>query len=290
MMQIDLRDRLLADMHSGSDEAIVTATGGLFALGEYGLPAGSFLLKGGQAAFRLGRLADSAIFLLQGLKVVEPHTETWAHLLVTRAVVCAHYGLYSDAIAAGTEFLKSAHAFDQTKAWVPHAHHAIGLAHDRLREYGLAVPHHQASVDFYKPNTPARVIAQADLAYSLAFSGSVHQAFLILSGTCDVDDDRARFVLRGTKAIALCLQGHFAEALTEGEAAESLAAGHENEWASSLADVRYWMARAAWGIGDGYTASLKALWAAIVAQRCWQFKLCDDATDLLAEIRAKGGI
>lgn len=280
----------MTDIQSGSDEAIVAAASGLFAMGEYGVPAGAYLLKGGQAAFRLGRLADSAVLLFQGLKVVEPQTLTWVSLLVTRAVVCAHYGLYGDAIAAGHEFLGSVHAFPQAEAWIPHAHHALGLAYDRRHEYDKAVPHHRASVESYAEHSIGRAIAMSDLAYSLAKSGQVAEADFVLAQVPAAEHERAQFVLHCTTALVRFLQGRYSDALAHSELAEPLAVGKGTTWELPLAELRYWTARAKWAAGDGCNASLKALWAAVVAQKHWHFSLCDDATSLLAEIRAKGGI
>jgi tetratricopeptide (TPR) repeat protein len=281
---------LLAELESGDDQATVDAAGSLFAMGEYGSPAGTYLLKGGQAAFRLGRFADSAVLLLQGLHVAQPQTPTWMMLLVCRTVTCAHGGRYPDAIESGTQFLANVDMFPDVAAWIPHAHHALGMAYDRRGQYAEAVPHHRAALDYDTYDHDTRAIAAADLAYSLSRSGNPDEASHVLSQVMDVADQHARFVVHGTSAIVRCCQGLYEECIAEGKAAESLVSGNEAHWAAALADVRYWMARAFWATGDGYSASANGLWAATTAHRYWQDQLCRDATDLLAEIRAEGGI
>lgn len=287
--QIDVRGRLLADMQSDSNEAVVAASFELFARGEYGSPAGIHLLKGGQAAFGMGRLIDSAVLLLEGLEVAEPHTQVWAELLASRSVTCARVGYDLDAISTGTRFLENADAFPELAKWVPHVHHAIGYAHDRMRQHSKAVPHHREALEHY--SDPIRkALVMTDLAYSLARSGETTGADYVLAQVPVLEDARVPFFVRGTTAIVRYIQGRFAEAVADAEQAVQLAQGQEEALAVPLLEVRYWLARAYWAVGNGVYAAREGLHVAVAAQTRWQPALSEDATDLLREIRDKGGL
>ncbi len=290
MEQVDLRTRYVADVLSGSDEAVVTAAKCLITLGEYGSHAGEYPLAGGKAALRLGRLADAVVLLHQGLRVAEPNSLVWADLLVNRAVACAHHGFYPDAITAANKFLDVLPALPATAVgWVPYAHHALGLAHDRLQQYGKAVPHHRLALESYA-DPVRRAQAAADLAYSLTLSGNADDADVVLAQVPDVEDPFTRFVLRGTLAIVRYCQRRFADAVVEAERAEAISVGHEDLWASPLAEVRYWLSRAVWELGDRCRAAALALHAAVVADQRWNLALRDAASDWLTLILEKGGL
>jgi tetratricopeptide (TPR) repeat protein len=234
--------------------------------------------------------AGSVVGGFHGIRPVEPNTLLWARLLASRAIACAHHGFYDDAIAAANTFLKAAGNFPETEAWVSHVHHALGLAYDRLGQHDKAVPHHRLAAEAYITDPPGRAIAMADLAYSLALSGRPDEADQVLSMTVAVEDQRVRFVLAGTTAIVRYCQGRHAEAMASATQAEALADGHEEAWAVPLAEVWYWAARAARALGNGHTAALLALRAAVVADQRWHLKLSEDATQLLEVLVGKGGV
>lgn len=284
------RERRLADMQSANDSLIVEAAKGLMELGEYGTPAGTYLLAGGQAALRLRRLADAVVLLYHGLLVAQPKTALWAEILVNRAIACSRHGFYDDALAAGEEFLAVVETLpSRAQAWVPHTHHAMGLAHDRLRQYDKAVPHHRIAAELY-PDAVRRMYSACDLAYSLALSGDVLSADHVLSTVVPVDEATAKFVHCSTTALVRYQQGRYTEAVAAGDLAEALAAGNEDAWALPYAELRYWLSRATWETGDRYRAAKLGYYAALVAHHRWHLTLRDAANAWLAEMLSKGGI
>jgi tetratricopeptide (TPR) repeat protein len=290
MRQIDLRDRLLADMQSGDDAAIVAAVQELLTLGEYGEPSGTYLLTGGRAALRLGHLADAVVLLYHGLRVAAPGSLTWAELLVNRAVACSRHGFYQDAINAGEQFLAAIDALpSKARDWIPHSRHAMGLAHDRLHQYDKAVPHHRVAAETY-PDPTRRTHSLCDLAYSLALSGDSTGADHVLSSVEVFDAPVTQFVYYSTTTVVLWHQGRHGDAVAAGARAEALAADNEGAWALPLAELRYWLSRAVWDMGDRHRAAALALCAAVVAHEHWHFALQDAANAWLTEIMAKGGI
>ncbi|HWI53899.1 MAG TPA: hypothetical protein VNT01_17305 [Symbiobacteriaceae bacterium] len=284
------RERLLADMQSANDSLIVEAAKALMEIGEYGSPAGTYLLAGGQAALRLRRLADAVVLLYHGLLVAEPNTLVWAEILVNRAIACSRHGFYHDAITAGEEFLAVLEALpSRAQTWVPHTHHAIGLAYDRLQQYSKAVPHHRIAAEMY-PDPVRHMYSTCDLAYSLALSGDVPGADQVLSTVVAVDEATAQFVFHSTTALVRYHQGRYSEAVAAGDRADSLATGNEEAWALPHAELRYWLSRATWETGDRYRAAKLGLYAALVAHHRWHLTLRDAANAWLAEMLSKGGI
>ena len=290
MRRMDRLARLLYDVHSESNEAVIAAAKGLLELGEYGKPAGTYLLKGGKAALGARRLADAVVLLYHGLRVAEPNTKIWANLLVTRAAACARHGYCRDAIAAGEQFLSAVDLLPhKTRALIPYAHHSIGFAWDRLKAHDKAATHFRLALETHADPTQ-RTIAACDLAWVLTLSDQVQEAAVVLSQVEASADPYAPFVLSGTTALIHFRQGRFAEAATEAERTEALAIGHAEAWADSLAEVQYWHSRALWEQGDRYRAAALALRVAIVADQHWNLDLRDRASAWLAEMMDKGGI
>lgn len=286
-----LRAKLVRDMQSIDDAVVVEAAIRLLALGECGNPPGIYCLLGGKAALRMGNAADSAVLLYRGLKVAQPGTLVWAETLVNRALACCRMGYFPDAIHAGGLFLQNVGNLPSTAtAWVPYAHHAIGQAHDRMREYNLAVPHHrQAAEGFSDPVKKANSIC--NLSYALALSGNPHEAVSALDQVLtEALPVYFQFVAVGTRAIVSHHLGRYADSLRCGEEADILARGHEEEWMVPLAEVHYWMSRSAWELGDRYRSAALALHAAVHAERRWNIALREMAAEWLEEIMARGGI
>jgi tetratricopeptide (TPR) repeat protein len=294
MVQTD-RERLLTDIHSEDHATALEAARGLLKHGDFGMPAGTYLLTGAKAALHLGRLADAVVLTYHGLKVAQPNTVVWAEMLANRAVACSRHGFYYDAIAAGQQFLAAAEAFPEFAKWRPWAHHAIGLSHDRLHEYGQAVPHHRQAAETYS-DPASRVNSTCDLVYSLTLSGEVDQADQALSQVQDVQEPLARFVVHATTALVRYHQGRHVEAMLAGNRAEAVANENQAEtaegsvWELPLAELRYWVSHAAWETGDRYRAAALAWWTAIIADKRRHYRLLDAANEWLAEIVKKGGV
>jgi tetratricopeptide (TPR) repeat protein len=290
MRQTDRLEQLLDDVKSELGEVVLAAAKGLLELGEYGQPAGIYLLKGGKAALGVGRLADAVVLLYHGLRVAEPNTKLWADLLVNRASACAHHGFYRDAITAGEQFLGMLDNLPpEASTYIPYAHHAVGFAWDKLKEHTKAATHFRMAVETYQ-DPDQRAISACDLAWALTLSGQAEAAEHVLSQVPDSQDSFATFVLSGTAALVHYHRGRFAEAAAAAERAEALAFGNETTWANSLAEVQYWLSRSAWELGDRYRAAAVALRVAVVADQHWNLDLRDQASAWLAEIMDKGGI
>lgn len=78
MRKMNRLERLVEDVKSGADTGVLAAAKGLLELGEYGRPAGIYLLKGSKAGLGAGLLADAVVLLYHGLRVAEPNTNVWA--------------------------------------------------------------------------------------------------------------------------------------------------------------------------------------------------------------------
>lgn len=290
MRPVDHIERLLADMHSGSNEAIIAAAKRLLELGEYGSPAGTYLLAGGKAALRAGRLADAVVLLHRGLQVAEPHTKLWADLLVSHAGACAKHGFARNAITDGEQFLHAVPSLPaETHVLIPYAHHAVGFGYDELKEHRKAATHYRLAAETHS-DPVQRAIATSDLAFALALAGEADEADQALQPVESTHDEYATFVLAGTTAIVRCHQGRFSETVAEAERAEALAIGNEERWAVPMAETQYWHARAAYQLGDRYRAGALALQVALVACKHWRLELERRASAFLAEIMDKGGI
>lgn len=149
-MQTDLLVQLVTDIHSTDDDRIVEAAKHLLALTEFGSPAGVYLLAGGKAALRKGRISDAVVLLYRAIKVSEPGTLVWGEIMVNRAVACLRHGYYPDAIDAGTTFLTALPTLpSEAYRWAPVAHHAVGQAADRMGDFHKAAYHHQMAADGY---------------------------------------------------------------------------------------------------------------------------------------------
>jgi tetratricopeptide (TPR) repeat protein len=289
-MQIDLRNRLLADIQSGSDEAIMSAAGQLFELGEYGSPKGTYLLSGGKAALRLGYWMDAAILLFNGLHTAEPDTLVRAEILVNRAVACSRVGFYRDAVQAATEFLDQIDSLPElARKWAANAHHAMGFAYDRLEQYSEAAQHNGLAAEMYT-NSIGRSNAMCDLAYSLAMGGNAADADAILS-RIDLTDlsGLPLFHYYVTAVIVDFALARYANGMATTKKAEELVRGSDDAWGSPLAELRYWKARCMWELGDLIRAAATGFQAAMLAERHWNRTLCDRATAWLAEINGKWG-
>lgn len=291
MDRVQVVSRLVADLDQENGETVLDATRELLALGEYGSPVGAYPLKGAKAALKRGHLADAVVLLFHGLRVAESGTMVWAELLVNRAVACAHHGFYPDAIDAATTFLNRLPELEPAAtAWVPHAHHALGFTHDRLRQYDQAIAHHRWALDAYQ-DPILKSNAGCDLAYSLALSGRPAEGLAVLIGVPVERLSGLSLVgYYGTLAIVRHCLGEHSEAVAAGERAEAHAAGNDELMAIPLAEVRYWMAQSAWHLGDRYRAAALALRAAVMADSHWNIHLRDAASDWLADIMNKGGI
>lgn len=290
MRQTDRLERMLEGIHSESTEAVIAAAKGLLELGDYGQPAGIYLLKGGKAALGAGRLADAVVLLYHGLRVAEPGTKVWADLLVNRASACARHGFCRDAISSGQQFLAAVETLPaETRMYIPYAHHAMGFAYDKLKDHAMAAAHFRNAVETYE-HPHQRTIAACDLAWALTLSGQVEAAEHVLTQAEDSKNSFATFVLTGTTALVHYHQRRFAEAVAVAERAEALAIGNEDTWATSLAEVQYWLSRAVYALGDRYRAAALALRVAVVADQHWDLDLRDRASGWLTEIMDKGGL
>ena len=290
MKQVDRLEQLLQGVDSGADETVVTSATELLELGELGCPAGTYLLAGGKAALRLGRLADAVVLLYHGLRVAEPNTKVWADLLVNRATACSQHGFYRDAIASGEQFLQLAAQLPaETSPFLPYAHHAVAFAYDRLKDFGRAATHYRMAVYLYQ-DPIQRSIATCDLAYALVFSGALRDAELVLSEVVESDNAYASFVLACTTTVVRFYQARLSDALAASQRAEGLALGKEQLWANPLAELAYWQSRVVWELGDRHRSAALAFRAAVAADQLWNLDLRDTASDWLAEIMDKGGI
>ncbi|HEY3367167.1 MAG TPA: hypothetical protein VGK74_19095 [Symbiobacteriaceae bacterium] len=288
--QSEDRVKLVGELESNDDPRIVEAAKKLLALGDHGTPAGTYCLAGGKAALRLGRLADAVVLLYRGLKVAEPDTLLWAEMLVNRVIACSRHGFYRDAIEAGEQFTAAVKALPDAARWLPHVHHAVGFAHDRLREYPEAAHHFRLAVESYAE--PARRdSARCDLASALAMSGHADEGASILA---EVDRDgltmRHQFTFFATAAVVRYHQGQYPEALAAAEQAEALAVSQDDSWVVPLAELQLWISKIVWELGDSFRSGVVGLHVAVVAQQRLQLALSQEATDWLAEIMARGGV
>lgn len=290
MKRTDRLERLLEEIQSGSGEAVISAAKSLTTLGEFGSPAGTYLLAGGKAALRLGRLADAVVLLYHGLQVAEPNSKVWAELLVNRAIACGQHGFCRDAVTSGEKFLAiECPLAQETTAFVPYAHHAVGFGYDDLKNHDKAVTHYRLAAEMHV-DPIQRLRASVDLAFALALSGRPDEADFVLAGLDPMDDPDVTFGIAGATAIVRYHQQRFAEAVAAAERAQALAVGNEERWAVPLAETEYWLARAVRELGDRHRSAALALRVAIIAGQNWRLELRDRAMAWLAEIMDKGGI
>jgi tetratricopeptide (TPR) repeat protein len=283
----DRRAELLAALESQADDAVISAAQDLLALGEYGDPRGAVHLKGTKAALRQWQMADAVVLTYQGLKVVEPGGLVWAEILANRAIACAYYGAYSDAISAGQRFLEHVDSLpEQAAAIKPYVHHALGLVYDRRKEYEQAAIHYRLAADLYDlPGPKSR--AHCDLAYSLTLSGEADQAEAVMAMLdCTPFTEWEVYAYWASLVVVKYHKGQPDEAWAAATTAETIGKEFEDRWGSSIPELQYWMSRIAMARGDKLAALKLGLAAAVKAHQNFNVALRETALNWLEEIVA----